>query len=158
MSQQNKRLDWEDNHRRISNAILSHYKTSQKSPTQEEIAKLAGISRETVNKHLQEMDYDKLFERDRARLAAHSDVITMAVVNSALKGSFGAQKLLFQVVYGWAEPKTFTHIIEEEYKPMSDEDKKQLAEASEMMKKLDSIRGGYKKARKPEEPNEQPAS
>ncbi len=88
-SPKDKRLDWEDNHRRISNAILTHYKTSQKSPTQDEIAKLTGISRETVNKHFQEMDFEKLFERDRARLAVHTDVITMAVVNSALKGSFG---------------------------------------------------------------------
>lgn len=140
MSEQNKRLDWEENHRRISDAVLSHVASSKKPPTQEQIAKLSGLSRETVNKHLQELDYDRLFERERSRLAIHSDVLTMALLNSAMKGSGAAQKMCFQIIYGWAEPKSYTHVIEETSSKMSDEDIQHLEEATKMMEKLTIMR------------------
>lgn len=131
-----KRQDWEDNHRRISQAVLSHYRSSHKTPTQAEIAKLTGLSRETVGKHLREMDFDKLFDRNRAMMALHSDVLMMAVINSAIKGSFGAQKLYFQIVYGWAEPKSFTHVIEDNSTALSPEEQAELDLATRLWESL----------------------
>ncbi len=51
-----------------------------------------------------------------------------------------AQKLLFQVIYGWAEPKAFTHVIEDETKPLSDEEREQLDKAVKSMEKLTIMR------------------
>lgn len=133
------RKDWKINNRAISQAVLGYIKDHKVNPTYDEIAKLTGLSTKTVERHFQEMDFDQLYDETRQWFANHADVINSAILNSALKGSASAQKMLLQIAYKWAEPKSMDLTVTNTG-GMSDEERELLEKALPMMEKLNKLR------------------
>ena len=109
MAKKGKRVDWEINNRRISDAIFKYYKDNKKEPTNAEIAKLSGLSENTVSKHMKEIDFGKIFLSQRRRMSTLSGPLFMSIYNSALKGNAKAQELMMQLVFEWAKPMQLQH-------------------------------------------------
>lgn len=57
-------------------------------------------------RHLKLIDFADYFSNQRHIFAPLMSNVMMSIYNSAIKGSPKAQKLMLQIVFGWAEPKS----------------------------------------------------
>jgi hypothetical protein len=88
------RKDHEANLSLVSKAFFDLLKTNGRVPTQEEIAEETGLSRATVQRHIQSVSFGELSQP--ARLAAPRVLAT--VVSRALAGHDSALKLFYKIL------------------------------------------------------------
>lgn len=104
-----KRRDWHNMHERISIAQVKYIKSHRKLPSHSELADELDVSRRTIIRHMQHINYGELFREQQQSLAMYAPQIFMSIYNSALKGSSQAQKMLLQLIFNWTPPKTFEY-------------------------------------------------
>ena len=102
-----RRRDWQSLQQKIGDVFIRLYRENQRQPTNAELAKEVGVSERTIVRHLATIDLADYFSEQRGILAMMAPNVMMAIYNSALKGSARAQKLILQIVFEWAEPKSF---------------------------------------------------
>lgn len=102
-----KRRDWQAMQQKISSAYVQLYRDAQKAPTNADLAKKIGVSERTISRHLKQIDFSILFSEQREAFAPLMGNVMMSIYNSAMKGSTRAQKLMLEIVFEWAEPKSF---------------------------------------------------
>lgn len=102
-----KRKDWRSVHRNIGTAFTSYYRASKKSPTYDDLARMVGVSRRTIVRHMQDIDFDGLLYRQRQEVSSLAPNALMAIYNSAIHGSPKSQKIMLQLIFGWSKPKSF---------------------------------------------------
>ena len=103
----NRRRDWQLLQQRISDAFIRLYRENQRQPTNIELAKNIGVSERTIVRHLKTIDFSGYFEKQRIAFAPMMSNVMIAIYNSAIKGKVPAQKLMLQIVFNWAEPKSY---------------------------------------------------
>lgn len=103
----NRRRDWQLLQQRISDAFIRLYRENQRQPTNIELAKDIDVSERTIVRHLKTIDFSSYFEEQRIAFAPMMSNVMIAIYNSAIKGKVPAQKLMLQIVFNWAEPKSF---------------------------------------------------
>lgn len=118
------RLDWETNHRKITDAYEA-FLDEKKCPTYAELEEATGLSEATITRHIRELknDTDRL---DRFRGMTDSVVIGMA--RAGRRGDARAGKLFLQYVEGFEERKKVTQVSQNPYAGLSDEDLRKRAE------------------------------
>ena len=84
---------------RIKEAYKDYISTHNKMPTQQEIADMIGISRKTVNVHLNNIDLHDIIQPFKI----FSENVLMGLRNKAVKGDAQAAKLFFMLVHDWSE-------------------------------------------------------
>ena len=106
MAKENKKLGktcrnktWQINQALIQNAYISLTKKFNRCPTLREISEEVSLSINTLEKHIQNMDFDYIKSNFRALTP---DVI-MAIVNSARRGNAANAKLFMQIIENWRE-------------------------------------------------------
>ena len=102
-----RRRDWQSMQQKIADAFIRLYRENLRQPTNAELAEELNVSERTVARHLKAIDFGDYFAEQRHIFAPMMSNVMMAIYNSAIKGSPKAQKLMLQIVFGWAEPKTF---------------------------------------------------
>lgn len=102
-----RRRDWQSMQQKIAKAFIELYRENQKQPTNAELAKTLGVSERTVARHLKAIDFGDYFAEQRHVFAPMMSNVMMSIYNSAIKGKAPAQKLMLQIVFGWAEPKSY---------------------------------------------------
>lgn len=102
-----RRRDWQSMQQKIADAFIRLYRENLRQPTNAELAKELNVSERTVARHLKTIDFGDYFAEQRHIFAPMMSNVMMSIYNSAIKGSPKAQKLMLQIVFGWAEPKTF---------------------------------------------------
>ena len=96
-SAESNRTDWETNHAKIRDAMLTLIDRKKgKLPSQEEIATECNLSRATVQRHLKQMDLSTIAKPFRAL----ADTVLLGLANKAVKGDANAAKLYFQLTFG----------------------------------------------------------
>ena len=105
--QPTRRRDWQSMQQKVSDAFIRLYRENQKHPTNAELAKEVGVSERTVARHLKSINFTDYFSDQRHIFAPLMSNVMMSIYNSAIKGSPKAQKLMLQIVFGWAEPKSY---------------------------------------------------
>ena len=84
---------------KIKEAIVAFLKVENRMPTQEEVAKKIGVTRITVNKHLQNIKLSDLVEPFKI----FGDDVLVGLRDKAAMGDERAAKLFFKLVFDWAE-------------------------------------------------------
>lgn len=102
-----RRRDWQSMQQKVSDAFIRLYRENQKQPTNAELAREIGVSERTIVRHLKSIDFADYFSNQRHIFAPLMSNVMMSIYNSAIKGSPKAQKLMLQIVFGWAEPKSY---------------------------------------------------
>lgn len=102
-----RRRDWRSLQQKIGDVFIRLYRENQRQPTNAELAKEVGVCERTIVRHLATIDLADYFSEQRGVPAVMAPNVMMAIYNSALKGSTRAQKLILQIVFEWAEPKSF---------------------------------------------------
>lgn len=102
-----RRRDWQSMQQKIADAFIRLYRENLRQPTNAELANELNVSERTVARHLKTIDFGDYFAEQRYIFAPMMSNVMMSIYNSAIKGSPKAQKLMLQIVFGWAEPKTF---------------------------------------------------
>lgn len=127
-----RRRDWQSLQQKIAEVFIRLYRENQRQPTNAELAKEVGISERTIARHLATIDVADYFSKQRSVLAMMAPNVMMAIYNSALKGSAKAQKLILQIVFEWAEPKSFEQPVTD--KPeLTDEDIQNMERGIELL-------------------------
>lgn len=107
MERTTRRRDWQSLQLRIGETFIRFFRENQKQPTNAELAKEIGVSERTIIRHLKTIDFSSYFEEQRIAFAPMMSNVMIAIYNSAIKGKVPAQKLMLQIVFNWAEPKSF---------------------------------------------------
>lgn len=130
-----RRRDWQLMQRKISDGFIRLYREYQKQPTNAELAKDIGVSERTIVRHLKTIDFTDYFSDQRHKFAPLMSNVMMSIYNSAIKGSPKAQKLMLQIIFGWAEPKSFE---QPEYTPteVSEEELAELERGIDLLVKM----------------------
>ena len=89
----------------IRDSFIKLIERLKKKPTYPEIAKDCGLSESTIQKHIEELEFDPM----RHPLRMLSDNVLIAIYDSAIGGNVRAQKLWFQVLEGWNEKQEIRH-------------------------------------------------
>jgi DNA-binding transcriptional regulator YhcF (GntR family) len=105
----NRRRDWQKLNSEIAKTQLQYMRDNQSIPTNSELANILGISERTIIRHLQHIDHSALFQEHKQTFTVFAPQIFMTIYNSALKGSSQAQKMLLQIIFNWAPPKSFDY-------------------------------------------------
>lgn len=84
---------------KIKNAYIEYLKKNKKMPTQETIGEMIGISRKTVNVHLNAINLYEIVKPFRVL----SENVLSGLSNRAMKGDAQAAKLFFMLVHDWSE-------------------------------------------------------
>lgn len=127
-----RRRDWQSLQQKIGEVFIRLYRENQRQPTNAELAKDVGVSERTIARHLTTIDLADYFSEQRSILAMMAPNVMMAIYNSALKGSAKAQKLILQIVFEWAEPKSFEQPVTD--KPeLTDEDIQNMERGIELL-------------------------
>lgn len=100
-----RRVEWDRNHVLIKSTYVQLIKDLQRLPTQTEVGKACGLSRETVHKHFDTLKFEPL--KHPARVL--TDQVVLSIAQSSFKGKSASQKLWMQVMEGWVE-KTETEV------------------------------------------------
>jgi hypothetical protein len=94
---------WEKNHELILNTYWQlRSQNPMKRPTNSEIARISGLSRVTVIKHMQSLT---LTDESMNEHKKYRDDVIYGLALKAQEGDAAAAKLYFEIVYGWT-PKT----------------------------------------------------
>ena len=91
-----KRSDWEENHRKIANAYLELIGQKLRRPTNQELSAWTGLDVSTVKRHLKELRFEPL--NHPARVLTDSLIHKLAQI--ALDGDTRAISLWFLVMEG----------------------------------------------------------
>lgn len=102
-----RRRDWQAMQHKVARAFIDLYRQNQQQPTNADLAEKIGVSERTVIRHLKTIDLSSYFQDQRSQFAPMMPNVMMAIYNSAVKGKVPAQKLMLQIVFGWAEPKSY---------------------------------------------------
>lgn len=102
-----KRRDWQIMQQKVAKAFIQLYRDNQRQPTNAELAKEIGVSERTIIRHLKSLDFADYFIEQRSTFAPLMESVMIAIYNSAIKGKVPAQKLMLQIVFGWAEPTSY---------------------------------------------------
>ena len=94
-----KQRDYQQTEEMIKKAYMSVIKEKKRMPSQGEVAKIVGVSRVTVNKHLNSIDLSKLVQPYRL---FGNEVLT-GLMKKASEGDTQAAKLFFMLIYDWSE-------------------------------------------------------
>jgi len=84
---------------KIKNAFIEILKNEKRMPAQEEVAKIVGLTRETVNKHLRQIKLSDLVEPFKI----FGNDVLIGLRDKAMMGDERAAKLFFKLVFDWAE-------------------------------------------------------
>lgn len=103
-----KQRDYQQTEELIKKAYLDTIKTEKRMPSQGEVAKIVGVTRETVNHHLNSIDLSKLVRPYRL---FGNEVLT-GLMKKASAGDTQAAKLFFMLIYDWSEKQEIEHKIE----------------------------------------------
>ena len=103
-----KQRDYQQTEEAIKKAYMNVIKEQKRMPSQGEIAKIVGVSRVTVNKHLNSIDLSKLVQPYRL---FGNEVLT-GLMKKASAGDTQAAKLFFMLIYDWSEKQQIEHKIE----------------------------------------------
>ena len=98
---------------KIKNAYVDIIKAEKRIPTQEKVAKLCGISRDTVSRHLNRIDLAELVQPFRI----FGNDVLMGLRNKAITGDVQAAKLFFMLIYDWNE-KTALDVSVKQIQPI----------------------------------------
>ena len=104
LDEENKQAIWEYNHSKIVAFITNHITKNGIMPTKSRIAHETGLTRVTVNRHLEEYRHDDKGKERRERFVFAEDVLLAALFKKALTGDTGAMKLLYEIT-GLHSPK-----------------------------------------------------
>ena len=94
-----KQRDYQQTEEAIKKAYMDVIKTEKRMPSQGEVAKIIGITRKTVNYHLNSIDLSKLVQPYRL---FGNEVLT-GLMKKASGGDTQAAKLFFMLIYDWNE-------------------------------------------------------
>lgn len=86
------------NHAAIHDAYIKLITKQKRKPTLEEVSQVCGLSVNTVNKHLQELE----FVPAAHELRVLTDDIILAVYSGAMGGSAGMARLWFELMESWS--------------------------------------------------------
>lgn len=89
---------WENNHLAITEAIADFIRSNGYMPTQNDIAILTGLSRQTVAKHLKEYKRQPEFMQQAEQFTFMAPQLLANVFKFAMKGDMRATKLYFELV------------------------------------------------------------
>lgn len=106
-TEETRRRDYEMNSAKIQRAMLSFYQDHQRRPTDEELGKASGLSRQTVHKHMKQLNGMEIFKDGVKRMQLLTEPMMMAIYNSGMKGSSRSQELFMQLAHNWAKPQQF---------------------------------------------------
>lgn len=120
-TQATRRRDWQVMQQKVARAFVDLYRQNQQQPTNADLAKKIGVSERTIIRHLKTIDFSSYFQDQRSQFAPMMPNVMMAIYNSAIKGKFPAQKLMLQIVFGWAEPKSYEQPESKASEPSEDE-------------------------------------
>jgi predicted transcriptional regulator len=95
---------WEYNHNQITWAIAILMQEGGRMPTGYEIAKKAGLSRQTVHKHLKEYTKDERYLEKAEQFRFMSSKVLARVYTFAVNGDMRAARLYFDVVGNLGKP------------------------------------------------------
>ena len=120
-----KQRDYQQTEEAIKKAYLDTVKEKKRMPSQGEVAKIVGVTRKTVNKHLNSIDLSKLVQPYRL---FGNEVLT-GLMKKASAGDTQAAKLFFMLIYDWNEKQEIEHkgeiktVIEVRYEEDKEKDK-----------------------------------
>ena len=100
-----KQRDYQQTEEAIKKAYLDTVKEKKRMPSQGEVAKIVGVTRKTVNKHLNSIDLSKLVQPYRL---FGNEVLT-GLMKKASAGDTQAAKLFFMLIYDWNEKQEIEH-------------------------------------------------
>ena len=100
-----KQRDYQQTEEAIKKAYMGVIKEHKRMPSQGEVAKIVGVSRVTVNKHLNSIDLSKLVQPYRL---FGNEVLT-GLMKKASGGDTQAAKLFFMLIYDWSEKQEVEH-------------------------------------------------
>lgn len=89
----------------IKKAYTDILKAEKRMPSQSEVAGIIGVSRETVNKHLGNIDLSKLVQPYRL----FGNEVLVGLMKKASEGDTQAAKLFFMLIYDWSEKQQVEH-------------------------------------------------
>jgi len=89
---------WEANHSLIINAMIQIIRQEERMPTKSEIARLTGLSRPTVIKHLKEFKTNALAETQTEMLHAMGSKVVATVLQIATTGDMKAAHLALEMM------------------------------------------------------------
>ena len=99
----------QQDYRQIDEAIKKAYtdilKTQKRMPSQNEVAKIIGVTRETVNHHLNTIDLSKLVQPYKL----FGNEVLIGLSKKASEGDVQAAKLFFMLIYDWSEKQKIEH-------------------------------------------------
>jgi DNA-binding transcriptional ArsR family regulator len=93
-----RRETYEVNHGNIKAAILNHLADKKNMPTVEKIAKAAGLSRQTVTKHLKDFDMSAYFPDECRKYQIAFMGIMDALLSKCMSGDVKAMRLYFEIM------------------------------------------------------------
>jgi len=120
-----KRSDWEANQFTVRKEVLESYLEHRVVPTQEQLAERCGLSRSTVQRHLQHLSLEDVVPQYRAFGEMVIDKLMMRAIAS---GDPSAVKLYFQLVFGWNEKEE----IEKRARQQAREEKEEQDELNKL--------------------------
>ena len=100
-----KQRDYQQTEEMIKKAYMDTIKTEKRMPSQGEVAKIVGVTRKTVNYHLNSIDLSKLVQPYRL---FGNEVLT-GLMKKASAGDTQAAKLFFMLIYDWSEKQEIEH-------------------------------------------------
>jgi len=96
------RLDWDENHKLITETYMKLSKKKSKRPSLAEVSKVTGFSIRTIHLHLKELAEMSFEERFRD-LKLMSDSLLISMHKYGATGRASCAKLFFQMVDGFTE-------------------------------------------------------
>ena len=100
-----KQRDYQQTEEAIKKAYMDTIKTQKRMPSQSEVAKIVGVTRETVNHHLNSIDLSKLVQPYRL----FGNEVLIGLMKKASGGDTQAAKLFFMLIYDWSEKQEIEH-------------------------------------------------
>jgi hypothetical protein len=89
---------WEYNHALIKNAIDKHMRQYAVMPTKSALAEAAGLSRQTINKHIAEHKQHPEYMAEMEQFKLMGNNVLANVFNAAGKGDMRAARLYFEMI------------------------------------------------------------
>ena len=106
-----KNIDWEVNHVIILEAFQEYMKNHEKRPTNQKLADLTGLHKNTIINHLRELGKVPMGDRFASLRLKTGDVLDACAKHGEDGGQGGAAyaKLYLQVMEGFSEKKEIEH-------------------------------------------------
>lgn len=92
---------WQRNHVLIRKELVKFLRKEKRPPTDLELAKVTGITEQTIRNHRHELDILEYFEDEKKKAATLLPEVIMSIYASAKGGSAKSQELFLQAVVNW---------------------------------------------------------